>query len=113
MTPPAPHSPTPPTASLQAAVEEQAQERDAALSELSAAAEKQADKIEENRWILPVSGYHITNTFGVAASYYASTHTGLDFACASGTPIHAIANGVISDLQVRRLLRQHDRDDPR
>jgi len=80
---------------LQAAVEE----RDAALSELSAAAEKQADKIEENRWILPVSGYHITNTFGVAASYYASTHTGLDFACASGTPIHAIANGVISELR--------------
>ena len=84
---------------LQAAVEEQAQERDAALSELSAAAEKQAAKIKENRWILPVSGYHITNTFGVAASYYASTHTGLDFACASGTQIHAIANGVISDLR--------------
>jgi len=80
---------------LQAAVEE----RDAALSELSAAAEKQADKIAENRWILPVSGYHITNTFGVAASYYASTHTGLDFACASGTPIHAVANGVISELR--------------
>ncbi len=84
---------------LQAAVEEQAKERDAALTELAAAADKQADKIEENRWILPVSGYHITNTFGVAASYYASTHTGLDFAVASGTEIHAIANGVISDLR--------------
>jgi murein DD-endopeptidase MepM/ murein hydrolase activator NlpD len=76
-----------------------AEERDAALAELSAAAKKQADKIEENRWVLPVSGYHITNTFGMVRSYYSSFHTGLDFACASGTPIHAIASGVISDLR--------------
>jgi murein DD-endopeptidase MepM/ murein hydrolase activator NlpD len=84
---------------LQAAVEEQAQERSAALSELAAAAEQQAAKIKENRWILPVSGYHITNTFGMVRSYYSSFHTGLDFACPSGTEIHAIANGVISDLR--------------
>lgn len=84
---------------LQAAVEAQAKERSAELTELAAAAEKQSAKIEENRWVLPVAGYHLTNTFGVAASYYSSTHTGLDFACASGTPIHAIANGVISSLE--------------
>jgi len=81
---------------LKAAVEQQSQERNAALSELAAAAEKQAAKIEENRWILPVSGYHITNTFGMVTSYYASYHTGLDFACPSGTPIHAIADGTIT-----------------
>jgi murein DD-endopeptidase MepM/ murein hydrolase activator NlpD len=84
---------------LQAAVEQQAQQRNAALSELAAAAQKQAAKIKENRWILPVSGYHITNTFGMVRSYYSSFHTGLDFACPSGTPIHAIADGVISDLR--------------
>jgi murein DD-endopeptidase MepM/ murein hydrolase activator NlpD len=81
---------------LQAAVEEKAQVRSDTLSQLAAAAEKQAAKIKENRWILPVSGYHITNTFGMVRSYYSSFHTGLDFACPSGTPIHAIASGVIT-----------------
>ena len=84
---------------LQAAVEEQARERNAALSELAAAAEKQAARIKENRWILPVSGYHVTNTFGMVRSYYSSSHTGLDLACPSGTEIRAVANGVISELR--------------
>ena len=84
---------------LQAAVEEQAQERNAALSELAAAAETQAARIEENRWIRPVSDYHVTNTFGMVRSYYATSHTGLDLACPSGTEIRAVANGVISELR--------------
>jgi len=82
----------------QSDVEQQAEARNEALSQLAAAAQKQAKKIEANYWMLPVSGYHITNTFGTAASYYSSGyHTGLDFACASGTPIHAIADGTITE----------------
>ncbi|HEY3014743.1 MAG TPA: M23 family metallopeptidase [Nocardioides sp.] len=84
--------------SSQSEVEQQAAERNAALSQLAQAAQKQAKKIEANYWVLPVSGYHITNTFGTAASYYSSGyHTGLDFACPSGTPIHAIADGTITE----------------
>jgi murein DD-endopeptidase MepM/ murein hydrolase activator NlpD len=82
----------------QSQVEQQAAERNETLSQLAKAAQKQAKKIEANLWILPVSGYHITNTFGVYESYYSSGyHTGLDFACSQGTPIHAIADGTITD----------------
>jgi murein DD-endopeptidase MepM/ murein hydrolase activator NlpD len=85
---------------LQSAVEQQAQQRNAELAGLAVAAEKQAQKIKENNWVLPVSGYHITNTWGMSRSYYSSGyHTGLDFAVAQGTPIHAIASGTISELR--------------
>ncbi|CUR59072.1 putative peptidase M23-like protein [metagenome] len=84
---------------LQKAAEAQAEVRSQVLTKAMASAEKQADKIEENLWILPVDGYHLTNTFGMARSYYSSVHTGLDFACPSGTPIHAIADGVITSFE--------------
>lgn len=84
---------------LQKTVEAKAEVRTAALTQAMASAEKQADKIAEDLWILPVVGYHITNTFGMVRSYYASVHTGLDFACPSGTPIHAIADGVITSYE--------------
>ncbi len=39
----------------------------------------------------------LTNTFGVARSYYSSGyHTGLDFAAPSGTPIRAVTAGTIT-----------------
>ena len=44
---------------------------------------------------LPVSGYHITGTFGSVSSLWSTVHTGLDFATAYGTPIHAIESGVV------------------
>jgi hypothetical protein len=83
--------------SLQAGVEEQAQQRNAAIVSLAASAEKRADQIAENLWVLPTIGYHLTARFGQSSGLWARFHTGLDFAAPSGNPIFAIANGVITD----------------
>jgi murein DD-endopeptidase MepM/ murein hydrolase activator NlpD len=81
---------------LKAEVNEQSQQRDAALVALGAAAEKRADEIAKNLWVLPTVGYHLTARFG-QYGLWSSMHTGLDFAAPTGTPIYAIANGVITE----------------
>lgn len=83
-------------ASLQAETEEQSQQRYAKLVSLAASAERRADQIAKNLWVLPTVGYHLTARFG-ASGLWSSTHTGLDFAAPSGSPILAIANGVITE----------------
>jgi len=80
---------------LQEAVEAQAQERNAALAQLAASAEKYAGEIAANAWHLPLSGYELTATFGNSSSLWANTHTGLDFAAPAGTPVVAIANATV------------------
>jgi murein DD-endopeptidase MepM/ murein hydrolase activator NlpD len=80
---------------LQAAVEAQAEERNAALAQLAASAEKYAGEIAANAWQLPLAGYRLTATFGQSSSLWANTHTGLDFAAATGTPVVSVANGTI------------------
>jgi murein DD-endopeptidase MepM/ murein hydrolase activator NlpD len=75
---------------------EQSVQRNAALASLAASAEKRADQIAENLWVVPTVGYHLTARFG-ASGLWSSTHTGLDFAAPSGSPILAIANGVITE----------------
>lgn len=80
---------------LQAAVEAQAEERNAALAQLAASAERYAGEIAANAWQLPLSGYELTARFGYSSSLWASTHTGLDFAAPSGTPVVSVANGVV------------------
>ncbi len=81
-----------------AAAERQAEQRNAALQQFAQQAEEQADELALNRWVLPVTGYRITNTFGLARSYYSSGyHTGLDFAASIGTPIVAVANGTVTE----------------
>ncbi len=83
---------------LQAAAEAQAQERNAALAQLAASAEKHADEIAANAWALPLAPgtYRLTASFGQSSALWANTHTGLDFAAPSGTPIMSVANGVVT-----------------
>jgi murein DD-endopeptidase MepM/ murein hydrolase activator NlpD len=80
---------------LVALAEKQIAEREAKLAELRKAAEKQAAKIKENKWLLPLDAYQITATFG-QYGLWASYHTGLDFNGNTGDPIHAIANGTVT-----------------
>jgi murein DD-endopeptidase MepM/ murein hydrolase activator NlpD len=80
----------------QDAVNEQAHERDARILALADSAEKRADEIAKNLWVLPTVGYHLTARFG-QTGLWSSIHTGLDFAAPSGTPIFAVANGVITE----------------
>jgi murein DD-endopeptidase MepM/ murein hydrolase activator NlpD len=78
-----------------AAAEALVKQRDAALAAVDAQADKRAANIKLNLWRLPVIGYRLTATFG-QYGLWSSYHTGLDFAAPSGTPIYAIANGVIT-----------------
>jgi len=80
---------------LVAAAEEQAVQRDEALGQLAAQAQKQADKLAENRWVLPLSSYRLTAEFG-DYGLWATYHTGLDFAAPTGSPIMAVANGTVT-----------------
>jgi len=49
------------------------------------------------RWVLPLSGYRITATFG-NTGLWAGTHTGLDFAASPGTAIHSVTSGVVTEV---------------
>jgi len=46
------------------------------------------------RYILPISGYHLTAGFG-EYGLWSHAHTGQDFAAPIGTPVHALADGTI------------------
>jgi murein DD-endopeptidase MepM/ murein hydrolase activator NlpD len=86
-------------ASLVQEVEAQAEQRNEALGNLAEQAEKEAKNINANQWSLPVAAgvYHLTAGFGDGGGYWSSGyHTGLDFAAPSGTPIMAVANGVVT-----------------
>jgi murein DD-endopeptidase MepM/ murein hydrolase activator NlpD len=48
-----------------------------------------------NKYVLPVSGYHLTGRFGDVSGLWSSVHTGLDFATGYGTPIRSIGDGVV------------------
>ena len=81
---------------LVALAEKQMAERAAKLDEMRKAAEAQAAKIEENKWVLPLASYGITATFG-QYGLWASYHTGLDFNANSGDSILAVANGTVTE----------------
>ena len=70
--------------------------RTGALTALARQTEKRAQQIALNIWHLPTINFVLTARFGQVSGLWASVHTGLDFAAATGTPIFAIANGVIT-----------------
>ncbi len=88
-------------ATLVEEVEAQAEQRNEALGNLAQQAEKEAKNINANQWSLPVAAgvYHLTAGFGDGGGLWSSGyHTGLDFAAPSGTPIMAVANGVVTSV---------------
>ncbi len=76
-------------------VGQQSRQSNGALTRLARSAEKAANKLATNTWVLPTVGYTLTAGFGMTSRLWASFHTGLDFAAPTGTPIFAVASGVI------------------
>lgn len=70
--------------------------RTGALTALARQTEKRAQQIALNIWHLPTINFVLTARFGQVSGLWATVHTGLDFAAATGTPIFAVANGVIT-----------------
>jgi murein DD-endopeptidase MepM/ murein hydrolase activator NlpD len=52
---------------------------------------------EKPDWTLPVNGYDLTGRFGAVSGLWSTSHTGLDFAAPSGTPIRSVADGVVKE----------------
>ncbi|WP_219924379.1 peptidoglycan DD-metalloendopeptidase family protein [Nocardioides campestrisoli] len=85
-------------AKLVAQAEKAAAQRSKTLETITVQAERQADKIEANLWVMPVEGYRLSATYGSVSGLWASSHTGLDFAAPAGTPLRAVANGTITEV---------------
>jgi murein DD-endopeptidase MepM/ murein hydrolase activator NlpD len=70
--------------------------RDEALqaAEQAAARARLAAEQARPKWVLPVQGYHLTAGFG-EYGLWSHAHTGQDFACPVGTPVHALGDGVV------------------
>lgn len=83
---------------LQREAEQQNAQRSATLTSLARSAKARSSEIAKNQWGLPTEGYHLTARFGQVSGLWQSFHTGLDFAAPTGTPIFAIAGGVITSV---------------
>jgi murein DD-endopeptidase MepM/ murein hydrolase activator NlpD len=45
--------------------------------------------------VMPVTSYRLTGRFGASSVLWSSTHTGLDFAAAHGSPIYSVVSGEV------------------
>ncbi len=73
-----------------------AAEKAAKAKERAALAAKQKAALESvRRWVLPVSGYRITATFGSSGGLWSKGHTGDDFAVDSGTRVGSLTSGTV------------------
>lgn len=73
------------------------EQREEALAAQVKDAASYAEEVAKNAWVLPTSGYRLTAGFGQSSGLWSSTHTGLDFAAGSGTPIVAVAGGTVTE----------------
>jgi murein DD-endopeptidase MepM/ murein hydrolase activator NlpD len=83
-------------ATLQQQAELQATQRMQALADLANRVQARAEELRSDQWVLPVTGYQITATFGETSYLWSTVHTGLDFATAEGTPIVSVAQGTVT-----------------
>lgn len=72
-----------------------ANKRVGALDVIRSDAEKQARKLNDDRWVVPLHPVVLTARFG-EYGLWSSMHTGLDFNGETGDPIYSIAAGVVT-----------------
>lgn len=79
-----------------AQVDRLARERLRALEQLTRQAALRARELQR-QWVLPMSSYRLTGTFGERSYLWSTVHTGLDFAAPTGTAIRAVAGGQVTE----------------
>jgi murein DD-endopeptidase MepM/ murein hydrolase activator NlpD len=62
---------------------------------LAAPATPRAAAVPQSNWRYPLEKMRVTGFFGVHRSVLATPHKGIDLGAAKGTPVHAVADGVV------------------
>jgi murein DD-endopeptidase MepM/ murein hydrolase activator NlpD len=83
------------------AVDRQRREAEHKRKQAQAQAERRKREIARlaNRVVLPLDTFRLTAGFGATSGLWSSSHTGQDFAAPSGTPVHAVAKGVVKSAE--------------